>query len=127
MTRLADSESIRLGGEHSSSWAGIWSPNGRSVAFYSDEGGEAGLWIWDGGVRRAERLGSVLVRPFFGFQMPRWNPGSDAILVKILPTGQSIAAANELDDEVPGAAPLPLSGHGTGCALGMGAARRCVR
>ena len=105
VTRLADSESIRLGGEHSSSWAGTWSPDGKWVAFYSDEGGETGLWIWDAGARRAERLGSVLARPFFGFQMPRWNPGGDAILVKILPTGQSIAAANELGDDVPGAAP----------------------
>ncbi len=105
VTRLADSESIRLGGEHSSSWAGTWLPDGKRVAFYSDEGGEAGLWIWDAGARRTERLGRVLARPFFGFQMPRWNPGGDAILVKILPAGQSIAAANELGDEVPGAAP----------------------
>jgi len=105
VTRLADSESIRLGGEHSSSWAGVWSPDGKLVAFYSDEGGEAGLWIWDAGARRAERLGSVVVLSHFGFEMPRWNPDGNAILVKILPTGQSIAAANERDDLVPGAAP----------------------
>ncbi|MYA42202.1 MAG: hypothetical protein F4Z31_10675 [Gemmatimonadetes bacterium] len=97
VTRLADSESIRLGGERSSSWAGVWSPDGRMVAFYSDEGGEAGLWIWDASAGRAERLGSVLVRPFFGFETPRWSPDGGAILVKILPSGQSIASANELD------------------------------
>ncbi|MXX73828.1 MAG: prolyl oligopeptidase family serine peptidase [Holophagales bacterium] len=105
VTRLADSESIRLGGEHSSSWAGIWSPDGKLVAFYSDEGGEAGLWIWDASARRAERLGSVLVRPFFGFETPRWSPDSGAILVKILPSGQSIASANELH-RAPQAAPV---------------------
>ena len=105
VTRLAGhSESIRLGGERSSSWAGVWSPDGKLVAFYSDEGGEAGLWIWDASTHRTQRLGSVIVRPFFGFQMPRWSPDGDAILVKILPSGQSIASANELD-RVPQAAP----------------------
>lgn len=40
-------EVIRLGAVGSASWAPVWSPDGQQVAFYSDEGGTAGLWIWE--------------------------------------------------------------------------------
>lgn len=96
VTRVADRESIRLGGETSSSWAAVWSPDGRRVAFYSDEGGEAGLWIWDLATREAVRFPGVIVRPAFGFEMPRWSADGGSVLVKILPGGMSLAEANAL-------------------------------
>lgn len=96
VTNVETGESIRLGGATSASWAAIWSPDGRRVAFYSDEGGEAGLWIWDRESRSAERFPGVIVRPFFGFEGPRWSPDGNRVLVKVLPAGMTIAQANAL-------------------------------
>ncbi|MCH7780771.1 MAG: PD40 domain-containing protein, partial [Acidobacteria bacterium] len=44
LTNTKTGEVVRLGGPNSASWAAVWSPDGSRVAFYSDEGGEAGLW-----------------------------------------------------------------------------------
>src|SRR5262245_5613020 len=44
LTNVKTGEVIRIGSPKSSSWAGAWSPDGERVAFYSDEGGEAGVW-----------------------------------------------------------------------------------
>jgi len=94
VTNTRTGESIRLGGAHSSSWGAAWSPDGERVAFYSDEGGEAGLWVWDLAQRSATRVGSVIARPFFGFELPAWSPDGNRILVKVLPAGMSVAQAN---------------------------------
>ena len=111
ITQVADGESITLGGADSSSWAAVWSPDGSRVAFYSDEGGEAGLWIWDAATRRAARSPGLIVRPFFGFEMPRWSPDGRRVLVKVLPEGMSVAEANALEGPLRKRDPHPLSDH----------------
>jgi dipeptidyl aminopeptidase/acylaminoacyl peptidase len=94
LTNTRTGEDIRLGGAKSSSWAAVWSPDGNRVAFYSDEGGEAGLWIWEKATRTATRFPGIIVRPFFGFELVRWLPDGQRLLCKILPSGVSIAQAN---------------------------------
>jgi dipeptidyl aminopeptidase/acylaminoacyl peptidase len=86
----------------SASWAPTWSPDGQSVAFYSDEGGSARLWIWDKSTRKAERFPGAIVRPFFGWELPKWSADGQSVLCKILPEAQTIAEANALS-------PLPKS------------------
>ncbi|MEM6703311.1 MAG: hypothetical protein AAF690_11420, partial [Acidobacteriota bacterium] len=93
---LKGDETIRLGAPHASSWSPVWSPDGQHVAFYSDQDGEAGLWIWDRSNREARRLGRFVARPFFGFDGARWSPDGQHILVKILPEGLTLAEANAL-------------------------------
>jgi dipeptidyl aminopeptidase/acylaminoacyl peptidase len=101
LTHTRTGEVVRLGSETSSSWAPVWSPDAQRVAFYSDEGGEAGLWIWDARTRRSTQLGDVIVRPAFGFEVPRWSPDGDRVLVKLLPEGMSVADANALGGRSP--------------------------
>jgi len=103
LTNTKTGQAIQLGGPKSSSWAPVWSPDGERVAFYSDEGGEAGLWIWEKASGKAERFLGAIVRPLFGFEVVRWMADSQRLLCKILPAGMSIAEANALLPGLPGA------------------------
>jgi dipeptidyl aminopeptidase/acylaminoacyl peptidase len=96
VTNTTTGESLALGGPKSSSWAAVWSPDGSKVAFYSDEGGEAGLWIWDQASRKAERFPGVIARPFFGFEIVRWSSDGKQLLCKIVPAGMSFSEITAL-------------------------------
>ncbi len=96
LTNTKTGQVIRLGGPKSSSWAPVWSPNGERVAFYSDEDGEAGLWVWEKATEKAARFQNLIARPFFGFEVVRWMSDNQRLLCKVLPVGMSIAEANAL-------------------------------
>ncbi|MDB4916190.1 MAG: hypothetical protein JWM95_3834, partial [Gemmatimonadetes bacterium] len=69
------------------SWGGVWSPDGRSLAFFSDRDGNVHVWLWDlasGGVRR---VSDVIVRPYFTFEQIAWHPDGKQLLVRVLPEG----------------------------------------
>lgn len=85
---------LRPGGTRNASWGAVWAPDGARVAFYSDEGGAAGLWLYDLATRRRARLSGLIVRPFFGFETPRWMPDGESVIVKVLPRDISVAEAN---------------------------------
>jgi dipeptidyl aminopeptidase/acylaminoacyl peptidase len=91
ITNLRTGESIRLGGSKSSSWLGVWSPDGSRIAFYSDEGGEPGVWVWSFATKKAERFPGVMARPFFGYETIRWSSDGKRLLCKLVPAGMSLA------------------------------------
>ena len=99
LTSTRTSEFIDLGNEASSSWAASWSPDGKQVAFYSDQDAEAGVWIWDRATRKKRRIADVRARPFFGFEYLRWSSAGDRVLCKILPADMDIQQANALSVE----------------------------
>lgn len=70
-------------GEAMTSWGGRWSPDGEKLAAYVRDDGPACLGIWwrRGGERRLHR--EVRIRSFFGFEVPRWTPGSASVVVKV--------------------------------------------
>ena len=96
LTNTRTGEEVRLGGLQSSSWGPVWSPDGARIAFYSDEGGSAGLWIWDLATQRGTRFAGAIARPFFGFELPRWSADGHTILCKLLPEKMTIQQANAL-------------------------------
>lgn len=89
LTNTKTGQVIRLGGEKGSSWGAVWSPDGRRVAFYSDDTGEASLWLWERETGKAERFPGVIVRPLFGFEVVRWSADSQRILCKMSETFSS--------------------------------------
>jgi len=93
---------IRLGGLNSWSWGAKWSPDGRHLAFFSDEGGSTRLWLWSVGSRTAKPLGNLIVRPTERMETPEWSPDSRHLLLKVLPKGTTLETQNALSDQ-----PLP--------------------
>lgn len=71
----------------STSWGAQWSPDGSRLAAYvqADEG-HACLGIWERASQKSRLYAHVHVRPFFGFEVPRWTPDSQSLVVKLVAT-----------------------------------------
>jgi dipeptidyl aminopeptidase/acylaminoacyl peptidase len=70
-------------------WAPVWSPDGNYVAFFSDRGGTAHLWVWEKASGRLIELSDAM--PLSDWDLhPRWTPDSKALLVVALPQGMTI-------------------------------------
>ncbi|HEY3929098.1 MAG TPA: prolyl oligopeptidase family serine peptidase [Candidatus Koribacter sp.] len=74
----------------------VWSPDGKSLAFYSDRSGTEHLWIWNVAGGQMRQLSDAIIRPFFNFQVARWSPDGRTILVKVLPAGMTVEQAADL-------------------------------
>ena len=73
-------------------WAPAWSPDGRFLAFCSERGGKARLWVWQRGTARVWPAADVTVLvPTTWPEPPRWMPDSRHVLVKVLPAGMTVA------------------------------------
>ena len=107
------------------SWGGQWSPDGTMLVAYVQQQEEPpGLGIWHSDTGAVRQL-PVPVRPFFGFEVPRWTPDSRSVIVKLTAASsvaaQSPAAPAAPDgpsairvfsfDPAPPAAPAGHAGH----------------
>jgi dipeptidyl aminopeptidase/acylaminoacyl peptidase len=64
------------------SWAAQWSPDGTHLAAYVQYEGPACLGVWERATGNFRLYSHVVVRPFFGFEIPRWTPDSLALVIK---------------------------------------------
>ena len=95
LTNVENRETLRIaGGDSVSAWAPQWSPDGRRLAFYSDQDGVARLWIWDASTQAATPVSDAIVRPFATLEGPRWTPDSRAVVTRILPHGMHLDDAS---------------------------------
>ena len=110
ITNVTTGESIVLGNQRAYNWAPVWSPDGTRVAFYSDDGGEAGVWIWEKKTNKTTRFPGVIARAFFGFEILRWSQDSKSILAKVVPEGMTLKQANDLMPKKPNGREFPEVG-----------------
>jgi dipeptidyl aminopeptidase/acylaminoacyl peptidase len=68
------------------SWGAQWSPDGTRLAAYVQYQGQACLGVWERASERYTLYPHILVRPFFGFEVPRWTPDNRSVIVKLLAT-----------------------------------------
>jgi Tol biopolymer transport system component len=88
-------EARRVSEDADASWGPAWSPDGGQLAFYSDRGGKARLWLWDLRTHTARQASEVTVRPLFSWEVPAWLPDGRKILVKALTVdGQPLVASH---------------------------------
>jgi dipeptidyl aminopeptidase/acylaminoacyl peptidase len=93
ITELGTGHTLTVGDQSATSWAPAWSPDGRYLAYYSDAGGVAHLWVRDMVSGRTRPVGKAIVRAHRAMQHPRWTPDSRKILLPILPYGTAIPEA----------------------------------
>ncbi len=98
LTNTRTGEVVIFGGDKGSSWSPVWSPDGKKVAYYSDEDGEAGLWIWEKSSQRAQRIPGFIARPGMNYETAGWTSDSKRVVVKILRKGMTLAETNVAND-----------------------------
>ncbi|ANC77337.1 hypothetical protein ABE65_011190 [Fictibacillus phosphorivorans] len=82
---LETGESFPIAEEADSSWGGVWSPNGETLAFFADQHSKAQLWLWTPSDRSLKLASDITVRPFFGMEKPVWTKDGKRIIVKAMP------------------------------------------
>jgi dipeptidyl aminopeptidase/acylaminoacyl peptidase len=93
ITNLHEGKKFDLGSGDVSTWGPSWSPDGKQMAYYSDEGGEAGLWVWTVATRTPRRVGKIIARSGFTFELPLWID-NHRVVAKVLPAGTTVSEAN---------------------------------
>jgi len=96
LTDMENKQARQLTSDQSSSWAPVWSPDGKQLAFYSDQNGTAQLWIWNKVENQSHVVSAATTRSFFGFETPQWSSDGTQILAKLLPEKMSISEAASL-------------------------------
>src|ERR1700741_1089733 len=76
-----------------SNWAPSWSPDSTYLAFFSDRGGTATLWVWQRTTGQLRQVSDVLVTGYRGLAAPRWTPDSKRIVFCALPEGMNFEKA----------------------------------
>ena len=73
-------------GGRGNQWNPAWSPDGRTLAFYSDETGTPRLWLYGVTDKDCRQIGEGTIRAslFMGFQ-PHWSPDSRTVYVPLRP------------------------------------------
>ena len=74
-------------------WGASWSPDGRTLAFYSDRDGACRIWALDAASGEQRRVSDAIVRASYAFEVPRWTPDGAQVLVKLLPEGETLESA----------------------------------
>ncbi|HWO30296.1 MAG TPA: hypothetical protein VNO32_15995, partial [Candidatus Acidoferrum sp.] len=90
VTEVATGKSIQLSSAKGFSWSPNWSPDSTRLAFYSDRGGQAAVWLWDRRTGATKQVSPVEV--FFSWwkEKPLWSTDGKTILTKVLPEGMTL-------------------------------------
>jgi dipeptidyl aminopeptidase/acylaminoacyl peptidase len=87
--------SRNLTGGQGNNWSPAWSPDGRYIAFYSDRGGQANVWVCEMPTGKLRQVPNVIARSLA--DPIQWTPDARQVVVKLLPEGMTIEEAANLE------------------------------
>lgn len=90
ITNTQTGQTINISAGDGANWGPSWSPDGNSLAFYSDRGGKAHIWIWQKSTRKLRPLTAAVVHVRLPFDRILWSPDSRKIVTKVLGAGQTL-------------------------------------
>jgi len=86
-------------GKRGANWAPSWSPDGKTVAFYSDRDGFARLWTWNRNSGTLRRVSAAPIHSLHGAGLygipsgPGWSSDGKRIFTPLVPAGVSLRDA----------------------------------
>ncbi len=96
LSSLTSGDTTIVSAPDANSYQPVWSPDGRWLAFYSDEGGKAGVWLWDSVRRQRHRLGQAEARPLDTSSL-FWTPDGRALLVRLAPSRKVVQLEGDVE------------------------------
>jgi dipeptidyl aminopeptidase/acylaminoacyl peptidase len=90
ITNTKTGQTIDISSGKGASWGPSWSPDGKSLAFYSDKSGKAHVWIWERSTGRLRALTSAVVHARLSFEKILWTPDGREVLTKVLGESQKL-------------------------------------
>jgi dipeptidyl aminopeptidase/acylaminoacyl peptidase len=70
-------------------WAPSWSPDGKYLAFYSDRGGKAQVWVWERSTDKLWPASLAVVHSYL--ETVCWLSDSRNLITKVVPEGMTLA------------------------------------
>jgi len=108
-------EQFMLNDPRCNSWAPVWAPDGKTLAFYSDRGGKARLWVWSLNSKEARPLSDVQVHPIELYEVPVWSPDARYVFAKVLSSSVELNPGDAKPE--PRSAPLVFDSPATASAV----------
>lgn len=90
ITNTKTGQMINISSGRGANWGPSWSPDGKSLAFYSDRSGKAHVWIWERSTGRLRALTTAVVHPRLSLEKILWTPDGREVLTKVLGDGQRL-------------------------------------
>jgi dipeptidyl aminopeptidase/acylaminoacyl peptidase len=81
---------LNISSGKAANWGPSWSPDGKSLAFYSDRSGKAHVWIWDRSTGKLRALTTAVVHARSRLEEIVWTSDSRQVLTKILGNAQTL-------------------------------------
>jgi dipeptidyl aminopeptidase/acylaminoacyl peptidase len=75
-----------------------WSPDGQLLAYYSDEGGNAQVWLWNRQTGKSRAVPKLIARPYD--EPIAWQADGHALYARAVPEGFTIERANQNENYV---------------------------
>src|SRR5919201_3227800 len=105
VSNVATGESLQVSPGNGSSWSANWSPDSKFLAFYSDRGGYAALWVWDSASRTARQVSAAHIHYSGWRERPAWSADGKTIVCKLIPEGMTLEDLVKLGPGYPSALP----------------------
>jgi dipeptidyl aminopeptidase/acylaminoacyl peptidase len=90
ITNTQTAQTMNISAGRGANWSPRWSPDGKFLAFYSDRGGKAHVWVWERSTAKLRPLTTAVVHVRFGFEKILWTPDSRQVITKVLGPGQTL-------------------------------------